>query len=1110
MNASRISLSYIGISWFYLLASTVIILAPFIFARHANATDVCNLKAAQVESVQGIVELRRYQSTTWESALKDTPLCAGDTLRVRKHSRAAIRLNNDSVMRLAQRTTITIPRTEDNKITSLTELIEGIIHIITRTPVPFKIKTPFINAGVEGTEFTVELASDHARIVMFEGRVTASNEYGNVLLTDHETAIAYSNQAPFKETIVKPLDAVQWALYYPAILGYHRNQQSAEASSLLLQAENLLSVGQADEARIIIKRLLKENPDNSEAIALKSIIAVVQNDKQRALELASHAVELDDLSVPARLALSYAQQAAFDIDEALNSIKQAVILDPQNALIWARLSELYMSVGELEQALEAAQEAVNLNPTIAKTQTVLGFAHLLQINTKEAKSIFHEAILLDQTDPMPRLGLGLALIREGQLEAGRIELEIAAILDPGNSLIRSYLGKAYFEEKRYSLAETQFELAKEHDPLDPTPWFYDAIQKQTQNRPVEALQDIQKSIERNDNRAVYRSRLLLDQDQAGRSSSLARIYDNLGFEKRAIMETAKSLAIDPSNHSAHRFLSDTYANIPRHEAARVSELLQAQLMQPINVNPVQPHLAVADLNIITNTGPSGAGFNEFAPLMERNRSQFVASGFGGNNSTYGNEIVFSKLYERTSISLGQFHYQTEGFRTNNDQNHDILNAFIQHAVTPKFNVQAEVRARSSDQGNIELDFDQDSNDPKAPQNRIRRKTDEDMARVGARYTLTPNQNILIASQFSDKKIQHIQPHIDPFIRRSSNLLTFTEDEGYQTEIQYQFQASLLNITAGSGFYHINRTENRKTANLENEPLEPYLLPNDFIRTKKNGYIYSNLNFNPRLTVSVGFSYDSFKDRGLTIDKFNPKLGLQWNLTNALRLRLAWIENIKTPLVTNQTIEPTQVAGFSQIFDDPSGTKSSRIGIGIDTNIGKKTFGGIELSSRNLKVPIHNLDSISFSFEDQKEKLYRTYLFSTIHQNWIVKGEIQFEQFSRAEVGTAPHKIDALSVPIGINYFSSKGFFSNLTGTFVHQKIDRMRPESDNEGTENFFLLDAALGYRLPNRRGILSIEAKNILDEAFAFRNINFFTSEPMNPRFVPTRTIFARLTLNF
>ena len=1105
MNASRISLSYIGISWFYLLASTVIILAPFIFARHANATDVCNLKAAQVESVQGIVELRRYQSTTWESALKDTPLCAGDTLRVRKHSRAAIRLNNDSVMRLAQRTTITIPRTEDNKITSLTELIEGIIHIITRTPVPFKIKTPFINAGVEGTEFTVELASDHARIVMFEGRVTASNEYGNVLLTDHETAIAYSNQAPFKETIVKPLDAVQWALYYPAILGYHRNQQSAEASNLLLQAENLLSVGQADEARIIIKRLLKENPDNSEAIALKSIIAVVQNDKQRALELASHAVELDDLSVPARLALSYAQQAAFDIDEALNSIKQAVILDPQNALIWARLSELYMSVGELEQALEAAQEAVNLNPTIAKTQTVLGFAHLLQINTKEAKSIFHEAILLDQTDPMPRLGLGLALIREGQLEAGRIELEIAAILDPGNSLIRSYLGKAYFEEKRYSLAETQFELAKEHDPLDPTPWFYDAIQKQTQNRPVEALQDIQKSIERNDNRAVYRSRLLLDQDQAGRSSSLARIYDNLGFEKRAIMETAKSLAIDPSNHSAHRFLSDTYANIPRHEAARVSELLQAQLMQPINVNPVQPHLAVADLNIITNTGPSGAGFNEFAPLMERNRSQFVASGFGGNNSTYGNEIVFSKLYERTSVSLGQFHYQTNGFRNNNDQNHDILNAFIQHAVTPKLNVQAEVRTRMTDQGNLLLDFDKETVDPKARQNRNRRKIDEDTARLGALYRLSTNQNIILSGHYKVRKNDS-----STFLSETDNRETFAKDSGFQTEIQYQLQHKWFNLIAGSGINQIDVKEKRKTRDVATNRLSCFgdCMPNNFDINRVNGYIYINMNSHPDVNTTLGFSYDAYQEAGVTINRFNPKLGLQWDITPNHRLRFAWMENIKAPLVANQTIEPTQVAGFNQIFDDPNGTKSRRLGIGFDTHYHNRVFGGFEISSRDLVVPLFSTIDNNFNFEDQTEKLYRGYLYSILHNRWVAKSEIRFEQFSRAETGTSPHQIDTLSTPVSISYFHPQGFFSNLTGTYVRQEVDRRG--TINEGIENFFTVDTSLGYRLPNRNGILSLEARNLFNQSFLYRNQNFRVSEPINSLLVPTRTIFARVTLSF
>jgi hypothetical protein len=46
---------------------------------------------------------------------------------------------------------------------------------------------------------------------------------------------------------------------------------------------------------------------------------------------------------------------------------------------------------------------------------------------------------------------------------------------------------------------------------------------------VEALHKLQKAIELNDNRAVYRSRLLLDSDLAARSAALARIYSDFGF-----------------------------------------------------------------------------------------------------------------------------------------------------------------------------------------------------------------------------------------------------------------------------------------------------------------------------------------------------------------------------------------------------------------------------------------------------------------------------------------------------------------------------------------------------------------------------------------------------
>lgn len=1077
----------------------------------AHATTFCKLEVARIVSMQGIIELRRVQETKWQQAEMTTTLCAGDMIRARSQSRAALRLSNDSMLRLDQRTSITFPQLQEEKGASLLDLLEGAIHIITRTPKPFKIRTPFVNASVEGTEFFVGVHEDNAEVVVYEGRVSVSNDLGSLVLNDHEAAITFKDQAPRKEIIIRPTDAVQWALYYPAIADYWQRvevKKAQDVGSLIQEAGRLLTVGQADEAKRNVQQVLQLEPNNSDAHALLAIIAVTQNEKNQALDLATKAVTLDQQSAAAYLALSYTQQAHFEIEAALKSVQKAVTLDSDNALAWARVAELQMSLGDLDRALDSAQHAVNLQPDLAKTQTILGFANLLQIDTQTAKTIFTQAIALDQADPMPRLGLGLALIREGELEAGRIELEIAASLDPANSLIRSYLGKAYFEEKRYSLSSTQFDLAKERDPKDPTPWLYDAIQKQTQNRPVEALQDIQKSIELNDNRAVYRSKLLLDRDEAARGSSLARIFENLGFEKRALMETAKSLSFDPSNHSAHRFLSDTYANTPRHEAARVSELLQAQLLQPINVNPVQPHMAVADLNIINNTGPSAPGFNEFAPLMERSKPQLVTSGVVGSNGTLGNEMVFSKFNERTSISLGQFHYETNGFRKNNDQNHDILNAFVQHAVTSKLNVQAEVRTRSSDQGNLLLNFDKPSNDLSDRQNRVRRKIDEDSVRVGARYDLATNQNIIVSGQYNDRKTGNIDPNL---LRLETNYDTFAKIDAYQTEIQYQFRSSWFNVLAGSGVYRTNVAQSRKEISLEGGVISD--TPSSKNGDKTSGYVYTNLNLSSNLNATMGFSYDSYKASELRVDRFNPKndvavdgfnpkLGFQWNFASNLRLRMAWIETIKAPLATNQTIEPTQIAGFNQLFDDINGTKSRRMGIGLDAFYENKLFSGFEISNRDLSIPVIN----QINRTDQKENLYYGYLYGVLHKNWITKSEVRFEKVTRPSLD--PNQIDTLSIPVGIDYFRPNGLFANLTGTFVHQKVDRKG--INNEGIEKFFLVDASIGYRLPNRRGILSLEARNIFDEFFLFQNLNFQTSESVITRFVPTRTIYARVTLNF
>jgi tetratricopeptide (TPR) repeat protein len=709
-------------------------------------------------------------------------------IRTLERSRAAIILSNEASLRLDQTTTLTITLSKE-KNTSLVDLLRGAVHFFSRIHWGLKVTTPFVNGFVEGTEFYARVESDHTFLSIFEGRVAAMNEKGSLSLSKGQSALARAGQAPVLRMVAQPRDAVQWALYYPPLLDYHpidfpggskggwqamvRNSlefywkgEVSRAFSSLEQIQDdirdprffiyrtglLLRVGRLDEAGLTIQKAAKLDPGNSDVFSLESIIATATSQKHQAFSLAKKAAELDPESSLARVALSYAQQSLFDLQGALTSLQDAVDLDSENALAWARLAEIFLSFGNLEKALEAARKAVALNPSLERAQTVLGFAYLAQIKTREANQAFTQAIALESSAPLPRLGLGLAIIRQGKVTEGRGEIEVAASLDPGNALIRSYLGKAYFEEKRDPLARNQFALAKALDPEDPTPWYYDAIFKQTVNRPVEALQDLQTSIELNDNRAVYRSRLLLDEDLAARSASLSRIYYDLRFQQLALVEGYKSLNTDPSNYSAHRFLADSYSVLPRHEIARVSEHLQSQLLQPINIHPVSPELSEDSPYIMEGAGPETASFNEFSQLFNRNRISLHASGVGAGNSTWGEELIASGVWDKLSFSLGQYHYETDGFRENNDQDQNSYNAFAQVSLSFQNSLQAEYRKKDMDNGDLPLRFD-----PDLYFSTLRENEQIEMMRLGYHHAFSPQSRFIASLIRQDKEWKTLYP-----------------------------------------------------------------------------------------------------------------------------------------------------------------------------------------------------------------------------------------------------------------------------------------------------------------------------------------------------------------
>jgi len=82
----------------------------------------------------------------------------------------------------------------------------------------------------------------------------------------------------------------------------------------------------------------------------------------------------------------------------------------------------------------------------------------------------------------------------------------------------------------------------------------------------------------------------------------------------------------------------------------------------------------------------------------------------------------------------------------------------------------------------------------------------------------------------------------------------------------------------------------------------------------------------------------------------PKFGLLWNLTPETDPAGGGIQTFKRTLLTNATLEPTQVAGFNQFYDDFDGVDAWKYGVALDQKILKNLFGGVEASMRDMKVP----------------------------------------------------------------------------------------------------------------------------------------------------------------
>jgi Flp pilus assembly protein TadD len=1089
-------------------------------------------------SREGIVEMQRAGKAEWISVEGDQSFEANDSLRTGASSRVAILMTDGVMVRLNQNSRFVFASS------ARMEVAAGEAHFLSRKPRELPtIVTPLVTASVRGTEFTVLSSNAETRIRVLQGSIQAENSFGSVALGSGDEGLVTPGAAPSRALLSDPIGSVQWAILYPATVtvedlpdGERYLSQleqlqggeiellrssigrSSSPSLLLVFAAAELRRGQVNEARALHQRLEQTITSASShdgaayrrtLDAQRAVILISQGKVAEAgALLQAHEAALDSPALA--LARSYLLQANFDLDSALSAMSAAVKRYPSDPILRSRLAELLLSTGANNDALYHVDEVLRETTSVARVWYLKGFAEIAVQNFAAARESFERAQVLEPGAGIPLLGLGLVSVREGDLEAGRLAIQKAALLEPTVALYRSYLGKVLFEQGEEDLARQEFEFAIDLDPEDPTPYLYRSYEKLSQHDPIGALADVEESIARNDSRAVYRSRLLLDQDSGVRSASLAKVYERLGFSELATVEALKALSRDYTNYSAHLQLGESYGDQQSLVQASISETLVARLLSPVNFNLIRP----------SQGGSAGAG--EYTSLFDRNQQRVELS---AGYDSYLEERRAGALFSGTSGSWG-YALQHEsrsfdGYRDNDDLEQHLSYGSLQYQAARDTTLLLDLRTEFYEEGDIGASFQPQANDPDSSL-----ELDDVVARFGFNHRLSQGTHLIGQFVYTNADIlvrDQDAPRVAilSFVPSEEELVLFGladqrvsfKTSGARFDTQFISQGETFSHVLGaSGLDSQIATKERGQSVFSDFDLDIDLQSrSDNTEGSLRGYYYGTFHAAPWADLQFGVSLSRLHLAGAplsvptledteTLRDISPKLGFVITPLESTTIRGAFYEAIGSSGIRElETIEPTLLGGFNQsIFDFFPGTRARELTLGIDHRFKRGLYGGIQGARRHIvqRFP-QSFDLLSFDEElgELSEpgripginpdthfdlNLYRGYLYAVLSDRISATVDGTFEE-DRDTLDDLT--VDTGTVSLGLNYFHPSGWYGFVRGNWRHQERDGYGSEEGDitDGTEQFWTVDSGVGYRFAKRRGSIELVGTNLFDESYEY-----------------------------
>lgn len=352
------------------------------------------------------------------------------------------------------------------------------------------------------------------------------------------------------------------------IIDLAKSQHPGSTSILLKEAETLVYGEDQVRALEIIEDISLYDDSNPEHFYSKATIYSMADQKEKAIEILSHLIQISDREdqVEAKMALAKEFQEIGDYNSSISEYKGILAEAPDHEDALMELSLSCELSGKYDDGIKIISDFIDENPYSHFAWFSLGNMYLTIEDYKEAINAYEYATLINEDFSEAFFNLGNVLMKVERFQDAIDAYKCSVLENFEDPVTYNFIGHCYIVLEKNEQAIEYFQLAVNNSPEYADGWLGFAVAYSNMDQSQEGLLYIEKAIKLNPSNMYYQyfhADLLFNLEAFEAAEELyKKVYESELDNTGIFMDYAETLIINNKNQEALKVLVDGISHHP--------------------------------------------------------------------------------------------------------------------------------------------------------------------------------------------------------------------------------------------------------------------------------------------------------------------------------------------------------------------------------------------------------------------------------------------------------------------------------------------------------------------------------------------------------------------